>query len=364
MPYVENFFAELKLYGLSELDEMIKLLKNFDLRVLKPLESDHVDLAQATRGALNRLVSRNGQPSAVTTHGHRLWHDGSGQLHRDDGLPAIEWSDGSRAYYQHGRLVRLDYENYPYLGGSIHCLRPEGTEKAPSSDVIVVGQKNRVAGSKVGIREFHPERQYRSDRLRANLQEGAVTNVYYLDGSTEYFEDAFFALHWECCGGHSTNGTYDDHQFGLLEEGKKVNAFNDLLGKAAPCPYFPDWVCPRLKAEVDFRHLPSHVQAHLRASSFAKRAGVGLPPLARSADLKLETAALESRSSIFGFMKPEFLRELSLREDVNVHVFGNWLAGHADPAWWERTKAWAGNVERVIYALVEEFIREGKEGKE
>jgi len=36
------------------------------------------------------------------------WYNQKGKLHREGGLPAIEWSDGYKAYYVNGQLHRDD----------------------------------------------------------------------------------------------------------------------------------------------------------------------------------------------------------------------------------------------------------------
>jgi hypothetical protein len=43
----------------------------------------------------------------IDEHGNKWWHDSDGNRHRDDG-PAIEWSDGDKSWYQHGKCHRDD----------------------------------------------------------------------------------------------------------------------------------------------------------------------------------------------------------------------------------------------------------------
>lgn len=39
--------------------------------------------------------------------GNKIWYDGLGLYHRKDG-PALEFSDGTKAWYNHGEVHRID----------------------------------------------------------------------------------------------------------------------------------------------------------------------------------------------------------------------------------------------------------------
>ena len=43
----------------------------------------------------------------VNTYGTRWYRNAMGQLHRDDG-PAVEWSNGTKSWYQNGLRHRTD----------------------------------------------------------------------------------------------------------------------------------------------------------------------------------------------------------------------------------------------------------------
>ena len=40
--------------------------------------------------------------------GNQYWYNESGDYHRDNGLPAVEYDDGDKYWYIHGRCVRFD----------------------------------------------------------------------------------------------------------------------------------------------------------------------------------------------------------------------------------------------------------------
>ena len=50
----------------------------------------------------------------VNTYGTRWYRNAMGQLHRDDG-PAVEWSNGTKSWYQNGLRHRTDGPAIEYL---------------------------------------------------------------------------------------------------------------------------------------------------------------------------------------------------------------------------------------------------------
>jgi hypothetical protein len=44
----------------------------------------------------------------IDKYGNKRWCNAKGEVHRLDGLPAIEWIDGSKEWYKNGKLHRLD----------------------------------------------------------------------------------------------------------------------------------------------------------------------------------------------------------------------------------------------------------------
>ena len=83
-----------------------------------------------TFDAAGQLHSVDGRPAVETTDGYRAWY-AHGKFHRDGG-PAVIWPDGAEAWYQMGRLHRI---NGPALvapgGGGLYFL--EGKHIAPES---------------------------------------------------------------------------------------------------------------------------------------------------------------------------------------------------------------------------------------
>lgn len=76
------------------------------------------------------------------TESHRTVHDGNifytddeGKFHREDDLPAIEWKDGSKEYWNHGERYTPDWvkkapivKKTPYHGGhKVEITHPDGT---------------------------------------------------------------------------------------------------------------------------------------------------------------------------------------------------------------------------------------------
>ena len=41
-------------------------------------------------------------------YGNKKWYNKKGELHRDDDLPAIEWSDGTKKWYKNNMIHRVD----------------------------------------------------------------------------------------------------------------------------------------------------------------------------------------------------------------------------------------------------------------
>ena len=64
----------------------------------------------------NGQLTRLDGPAVERPNGYRAWWQ-NGQLHRNDG-PAIEYSDGSREWYQNGQLHRLDGPAFEGVDGS------------------------------------------------------------------------------------------------------------------------------------------------------------------------------------------------------------------------------------------------------
>lgn len=42
----------------------------------------------------------------VDRNGTQSWYDEHGLLHRDNGLPAIIYTDGAKAWYKHGEFIK------------------------------------------------------------------------------------------------------------------------------------------------------------------------------------------------------------------------------------------------------------------
>jgi len=41
-------------------------------------------------------------------YGNKAWRNEKGQLHREGGLPAVEWTDGTKRWYLNGVRYRID----------------------------------------------------------------------------------------------------------------------------------------------------------------------------------------------------------------------------------------------------------------
>jgi hypothetical protein len=44
----------------------------------------------------------------INANGDKIWRNVKGEIHRDNDLPAIEWYDGDKEWYQNGQLHRGD----------------------------------------------------------------------------------------------------------------------------------------------------------------------------------------------------------------------------------------------------------------
>ena len=53
----------------------------------------------------------------VDNNGIVSWYNERDELHREGGLPAVEGSDGYKAYYEHGKRHRLDGPAVEYHNG-------------------------------------------------------------------------------------------------------------------------------------------------------------------------------------------------------------------------------------------------------
>ena len=60
----------------------------------------------ASKNPESNLDLSDGSYSETNRWGDTRHYNSSGQLHRDGGLPAIEWADGSKHYYVNGHLHR------------------------------------------------------------------------------------------------------------------------------------------------------------------------------------------------------------------------------------------------------------------
>jgi hypothetical protein len=52
----------------------------------------------------------------ISKNGTNRWFDANGDRHRDNG-PAVEYTDGTNGWYQHGKLHRDDGPAYEYTSG-------------------------------------------------------------------------------------------------------------------------------------------------------------------------------------------------------------------------------------------------------
>ena len=66
----------------------------------------------------------------VNTYGTRWYRNAMGQLHRDDG-PAVEWSNGTKSWYQNGLRHRTDGPAIEYSdGGKVWYINGEELTQA------------------------------------------------------------------------------------------------------------------------------------------------------------------------------------------------------------------------------------------
>ena len=56
----------------------------------------------------------------VDSNGTKRWYNEVFQLHREDDLHAVEWSDGTKTWYKNGKIHRDN--------GKPACIYPSGTE--------------------------------------------------------------------------------------------------------------------------------------------------------------------------------------------------------------------------------------------
>ena len=47
-----------------------------------------------------------GKPTEIDSEGTRVWKNSKGQLHRDNGLPAVIYKNGDKYWYQNGKYHR------------------------------------------------------------------------------------------------------------------------------------------------------------------------------------------------------------------------------------------------------------------
>jgi len=65
---------------------------------------------------LNGKLHREDGPASEYASGYKEWWL-NGERHREDGLPAIEWSDGSKYWWVNGKLHREDGPACEYASG-------------------------------------------------------------------------------------------------------------------------------------------------------------------------------------------------------------------------------------------------------
>ena len=52
----------------------------------------------------------------IDSYGNRLYYNSAGKWHRENG-PAIEWSNGTKSWYQNGKRHRIDGAAIEYSDG-------------------------------------------------------------------------------------------------------------------------------------------------------------------------------------------------------------------------------------------------------
>ena len=61
----------------------------------------------------------NDQPTEIDDDGNKFWKNSLGQFHRDNGLPAIKYTRGSKYWYVNGQLHRdNDFPACEYVDGT------------------------------------------------------------------------------------------------------------------------------------------------------------------------------------------------------------------------------------------------------
>ena len=113
----------------------------------------------ASKNPESNLDLGDGSYSETDRWGHTRHYNSDGQLHRDGGLPAIEWSDGLKWYYVNGRLHRD--------GGLPAIEGPDG-----SKHYFVNGQRHRDGGLPAyeganGTKEYYVNGQRQPDVIAA-----------------------------------------------------------------------------------------------------------------------------------------------------------------------------------------------------
>jgi len=51
-------------------------------------------------------VEENDPPTEIDSNGTKFWKNSSGQLHRDNDKPAVEWASGSKEWWINGKWHR------------------------------------------------------------------------------------------------------------------------------------------------------------------------------------------------------------------------------------------------------------------
>ncbi len=79
-------------------------------------DDTHYTSKEAARAAFEALLEASDSSFKKTRFGGSVrkvgrdggveWRNAKGKLHRDDDLPAVEWSDGTKCWYQNGKLHR------------------------------------------------------------------------------------------------------------------------------------------------------------------------------------------------------------------------------------------------------------------
>ena len=123
----------------------------------------------ASKNPESNLVLDDGSRSETDEWGNTFHYNSAGQFHRDGGLPAIEYADGSKYYYVNGQLHRdgglpaieyADGSKAYYVNGHLH--RDGGLPAVERADGLkhyyVNGQQHNAHGPAIitarGTREY------------------------------------------------------------------------------------------------------------------------------------------------------------------------------------------------------------------